>query len=92
MMMSKVAGYRLLVEKILADDKEMPARIRLAAEYQKKAVCALLPEGMENHVDIISNELKLIVKEIIHDEVFDNSNIRMAEKEKKHGSRKIDIG
>ncbi|MEE3399609.1 MAG: hypothetical protein VZR64_09090 [Eubacterium sp.] len=61
---------------------EMVSRLKTAAHYQRKAVCALLPEGMESHVDVISNELKLMLKEMV--ETSGN--------EKKQGSRKIDIG
>ena len=44
---------------------EMVSRLKTAAHYQRKAVCALLPEGMESHVDVISNELKLMIKEMV---------------------------
>lgn len=63
-MIKNIVLNNLVVEKIFADNKEMSSRLKTAAQYQKKAVCALLPEGMESHVDVISNELKLMIKEM----------------------------
>jgi hypothetical protein len=44
-------------------NKEMMGRLKTAAGYQKKAIRALLPEGMEGHLDVIEKEVKMMVAE-----------------------------
>lgn len=41
-------------------NKEMIDRVKIAAEYQKKAIRALFPEEMGEHLDMIEKELKLM--------------------------------
>lgn len=43
--------------------EEMWCRVRTAAEYQKKAVRALFPEKMNEHIDVIEREVKLMAAE-----------------------------
>ena len=45
-------------------NKSMLDRLRTAAGYQKQAIRALLPEGMEGHLDVIEKELKVMFAEI----------------------------
>lgn len=44
-------------------DREVFHRLKTAADYQKKAIRALLPEKMEKHLDVIENEIKSMVLE-----------------------------
>ena len=44
---------------------DMRDRFKRAREYQRKAMMELLPEGMEKHLDVIRNEMKLMVTESI---------------------------
>ena len=44
---------------------EMLAKFRKAAGYQKKAIQALFPDTMNEHFDVIENELKLMIIEAI---------------------------
>lgn len=44
-------------------NKEMLGRLKTAAGYQRQAILALLPEGMEGHLDVIEKELKSMVAE-----------------------------
>ncbi len=44
-------------------DREMLHRIKTAAEYQKKAFRALLPDKMEKHLDVIEREVKILLAE-----------------------------
>ena len=44
-------------------NKEMMGRLKTAAGYQKKAIRALLPEGMEGHLDVIEKEVKMMLAE-----------------------------
>lgn len=41
----------------------MLQRIKTAGEYQKKAIRALFPEEMSEHLDVIEKELKMMITE-----------------------------
>ena len=43
--------------------KEMLHRIKIAGEYQRKAIRALFPEEMGGHLDVIEKEMKMMVME-----------------------------
>ena len=45
--------------------KEMISRLRKAGGYQRQAIRALLPEGMEGHLDVIENEIKKMFEETV---------------------------
>lgn len=45
-------------------NKEMLHRMKIAGEYQRKAVRALFPEGMGEHLDVIEKEMKMMVMEV----------------------------
>lgn len=45
-------------------NKEMIHRMKIAGEYQRKAIHALFPEGMGEHLDVIEKEMKMMVMEI----------------------------
>ena len=42
-------------------NKEMLHRMKTAGEYQKKAIRALFPEEMGEHLDVIEKEMKMMV-------------------------------
>lgn len=44
-------------------NKEMLHRMKVAGEYQRKAIRALFPEKMGEHLDVIEKELKMMVME-----------------------------
>lgn len=44
-------------------NKEMLHRMKIAGEYQRKAVRALFPEEMGGHLDAIEKEMKMMVRE-----------------------------
>ncbi|MGN0351443.1 MAG: hypothetical protein ACI4ES_07300 [Roseburia sp.] len=46
-------------------NKEMIYRMKIAGEYQRKAIRALFPEEMGEHMDVIEKELKMMVMEVI---------------------------
>lgn len=48
-------------------DKEMWDRISEAGKYQKLAFQALLPERVNNHLEVIEKEIKAMVLEIAMD-------------------------
>lgn len=39
-------------------------RVKIAGEYQKKAIRALFPEEMGGHLDVIEKEWKMMVMEV----------------------------
>ena len=43
----------------------MIKRLKTAGEYQKKAILALLPERTAGHLDVIGNEMKQMVAEML---------------------------
>lgn len=45
-------------------NKEMLHRMKIAGEYQRKAVRALFPEEMGEHLDVIEKEMKMMVMEV----------------------------
>lgn len=46
-------------------NKEMIDRMKIAGEYQRKAIRALFPEEMSEHLDVIEKELKMMVMEAV---------------------------
>ena len=46
-------------------NKEMKERFRTAADFQKKAILALLPESTAGHIRTIGNEMKMMVAEML---------------------------
>ncbi|MBO6166505.1 MAG: hypothetical protein J6O17_09105 [Eubacterium sp.] len=46
-------------------NNDMRDRFKRAREYQRKAMMELLPEGMEKHLDVIKNEMKLMITESV---------------------------
>lgn len=51
-------------EEVSRMNKNMLERIKLAGEYQKKAIWALLPESAAEHVNVIEREMKQLLLEI----------------------------
>ena len=52
---------------------EMLHRMKLADEYQRKAIRALFPEEMSGHLDVIEKEMKMMVMEAVA-ELLKNCN------------------
>lgn len=46
-------------------NKEMLNRIKIAGEYQRKAIYALFPEEMNEHLGVIEKELKMMAIEVM---------------------------
>lgn len=45
-------------------NKEMLHRMKIAGEYERKAIRALFPERMGEHLDVIEKELKMMAMEV----------------------------
>ena len=52
-------------EVLVMMNKEMINRVKTAGEYQKKAIRALFPEEMGEHLDVIEKELKVMAMEMM---------------------------
>ncbi len=75
-------------------NSDMIKRIRKAAGYQKQAIRALFPEGMDEHLDVIEKELKSMFTEIIAgamSECVKNRCDNDQDEDPKSGVRKVDI-
>jgi len=70
-------------------------RIQIAGEYQRKAVRALFPEEMREHLDAIEKELKMMVKESVTEllKEYNKSNVCREEQghKQKPKAKKVDI-
>lgn len=54
-------------------NQEMLHRIKTAGEYQRKAIRALFPKEMGEHLDVIEKEMKMMVMETAQ-ELLKNCN------------------
>ena len=79
-------------------NKDMIRRLRTAADYQKKAVMALLPESTAGHLEVIGKEMKqmfaeLMIKGIADAAKQDKNDEASEEKEPRSKAvKKVDIG
>lgn len=76
--------------------EEMRKRVQNAAEYQKKAILALLPERMAAHIQVIGKELEMMAAETAADlvaacgrELFKGAAAEGTDQARK--SKKVDI-
>ena len=44
--------------------REMVRRLKVAGDYQRKAIKALFPEEMSGHMDVIEREVKAMLVEL----------------------------
>lgn len=76
-------------------NKEMMNRLRIAAGFQKQAVFALLPNRMEEHLDVIGKELKLMfaesVTKLLSEDRCDTESKSKAADDHAQGIKKVTI-
>lgn len=77
-------------------NSEVAGRIKLAGEYQRKAIYALFPERVSEHLTVIEKELKMIALEVL-DEVLKERNeshtfSEQQSREQASKVKKVDIG
>ena len=71
-------------------NQEMIDRIKIAKEYQRKAIRALFPEEMGEHLDVIEKELKMMAMEVITELLKDwNANEVFKEQSSKEQTSKV---
>ncbi len=73
-------------------NREMIHRLKVAGEYQKKAIRALFPEEMSGHLDIIENEIKVMIMELATELVKEYSTAENCDKEKNCEKQKSETG
>lgn len=87
-----VSGLRKEVARM---NREMLYRMKMAGEYQRKAIRALFPEKMGGHLDVIEKEIKMMAAEIAADAVRECRKNDVCEgtqdREKSSNVKKVDI-
>ncbi|MCR5799308.1 MAG: hypothetical protein K6G69_04465 [Lachnospiraceae bacterium] len=70
-------------------------RLKTAYMYQKKAVTALFPESVGEHLDVIEKEVKDLIKEIVSEVITEccihPRNADSDESKGNRGAKKVDI-
>lgn len=71
-------------------NREMMQRIKMAGDYQKKAIRALFPEEMGEHFDVIEKEIKAMVMELVV-EIAKEQKTTVNEEDRNNKTKKVDI-
>ncbi len=66
--------YLAFNSKGAAMNKEMMKRMKIAGRYQRKALRALFPEEMSEHLDVIEKEIKAMFMESVMEMVMEQGN------------------
>lgn len=76
-------------------NKEMIQRMKIAGEYQRKAIRALFPEEMGKHLEVIEKELKIMVMEVATELLKEYNKSNACRDEQSHEQtskvKKVDI-
>ena len=76
-------------------NKDTIHRLKKAAGYQRQAILALLPEGMDSHIEVIENEIKKMFEETVTNVIFEcrqeNEKTDTKDDNKKTGIKKVTI-
>lgn len=87
-----VSGLR---KEVAGMNKEMLHRMKIAGEYQRKAIHALFPEEMSEHLDVIEKEIRMMVMEAATEWMTDfcksDSDRNTKENREKATIKKVDI-
>ena len=79
-------------------NKDLLKRLKTAADYQKKAILALLPESTAGHLEVIGKELKLMLAEVAVKGIAESAKSEKAGSDqaesagRSKGVKKVDIG
>ena len=71
-------------------NREMIQRIKVAGDYQRKAIRALFPEEMGEHFDVIEKEIKAMVMELVV-EIVKEQKTTVNEEDRNNKTKKVDI-
>lgn len=76
-------------------NKEMLHRMKTAGEYQRKAIRALFPEELSGHIDVIENELKImlmeLVTELMNDSRKESTSEELHKEKNSFKAKRVDI-
>ena len=77
-------------------NSEVAGRIKLAGEYQRKAIYALFPEKVSEHSTVIEKELKMIALEVLAEVLKERNESHtfneQQSQEQTSKVKKVDIG
>ena len=68
----------------------MMQRIKMAGDYQRKAIRALFPEEMGEHLDVIEKEIKAMVMGLVV-EIVKEQKTTVNEEDRNNKTKKVDI-
>lgn len=71
-------------------NREMMQRIKIAGDYQRKAIRALFPEEMGEHFDVIEKEIKAMVIELVV-EIAKEQKTTVNKEDRNNKTKKVDI-
>ena len=71
-------------------NREMMQRIKIAGDYQRKAIRALFPEEMGEHFDVIEKEIKAMVMELVV-EIVKEQKTTANKEDRNNKTKKVDI-
>lgn len=71
-------------------NREMMQRIKIAGDYQRKAIRALFPEEMGEHFDVIEKEIKAMVMELVV-EIAKEQKTTVNKEDRNNKTKKVDI-
>ncbi len=71
-------------------NREMMQRIKIAGDYQRKAIRALFPEEMGEHFDVIEKEIKAMVMELVV-EIVKEQKATANKEDRNNKTKKVDI-
>ena len=71
-------------------NREMMQRIKMAGDYQRKAIRALFPEEMGEHFDVIEKEIKAMVMELVV-EIAKEQKTTVNKEDRNNKTKKVDI-
>lgn len=71
-------------------NREMMQRIKMAGDYQRKAIRALFPEEMGEHLDVIEKEIKAMVMELVV-EIAKEQKTTVNKEDRNNKTKKVDI-
>ena len=69
---------------------EMVRRLKVAGDYQRKAIKALFPEEMSGHMDVIEREVKAMLVELAM-EIIRDQKVTSEKEQENNKTKKVDI-
>ena len=71
-------------------NREMIKRLKVAGDFQKKAIRALFPEEMSGHFEVIEKEVKTMFMELAM-EIIRDQKVTSEKEQENNKTKKVDI-